>query len=47
MRTVGVNIENADYADCIYVFWDGRSHGAWHIINTMERKGKKVWTYEG
>lgn len=40
------NAEMADYADCAYVFWDGRSHGAWHMISTMERKGKKVWVYE-
>ena len=34
------NVEMADYADYVIAFWDGKSRGTKHMIDTMKRKGK-------
>lgn len=43
------NAEMADYADAAICFWDGKSKGTKHMIDTMRRLGKGcgVFDYEG
>jgi hypothetical protein len=36
------NAEMAKYADMLLVFWDGKSKGTKHMIETMQKLGKKV-----
>lgn len=42
------NIQMADYADALIAFWDGKSTGTKHMIDTAKKKGLKVavWKYE-
>lgn len=39
------NIEMADYADCAICFWDGKSKGTKHMIDTARRKGLPYWVF--
>lgn len=34
------NVQMADYADMLIAFWDGKSRGTEHMIQTMKRKEK-------
>jgi len=36
------NIEMADYADALIAFWDGKSKGTRHMIDTAREKGLNV-----
>lgn len=36
------NIEMANFADGLLLFWDGRSKGSGHMLNAMNRLGKPV-----
>ena len=36
------NQQMADFSDGLLAFWDGKSRGTAHMIQTMERMGKKV-----
>lgn len=36
------NSEMAHYADELLAFWDGKSRGTKHMIDTMKRLGKEV-----
>lgn len=36
------NEQMALYADCVIVFWDGKSKGAEHMIKTAKAKGRAV-----
>lgn len=36
------NIEMADYAEALICFWDGKSKGSKHMIDTAKEKGLKV-----
>lgn len=36
------NVEMADYADELVAFWDGKSTGTKHMINTMTLKNKPL-----
>lgn len=37
------NQEMADFSDGLVAFWDGRSSGTKHMIQTMRDMGKDVW----
>lgn len=37
------NREMADYADALVAFWDGKSVGTKHMIDTMMKMEKPVW----
>lgn len=36
------NQEMADFSDGLVAFWDGKSHGTKHMIDTMAKQGKWV-----
>ena len=36
------NTDMAVYADALIAYWDGESKGTYHMIQEMERLGKKV-----
>lgn len=36
------NQEMADFSDGLVAFWDGKSHGTKHMIETMTKQGKWV-----
>jgi hypothetical protein len=38
------NREMADYADALIAVWDGKSRGTLHMIETMRKAGKPVYT---
>ena len=38
------NTEMADYADILVAFWDGKSLGTKHMIDTATKKGLIVYT---
>jgi hypothetical protein len=42
------NTEMAEYSDSLIAFWDGKSKGTMHMINTAKKKGiqVKVVNYE-
>lgn len=40
------NNEMAEYADILIAVWDGVSHGTAHMIKTMRKLGKPVFTYK-
>lgn len=37
------NAEMAQFADGVLAFWDGKSRGTRHMIETMDRLNKRVW----
>lgn len=41
------NEEMAVYADALIAVWDGHSQGTKHMIDTMKRLGKPVFSSEG
>ena len=43
------NSRMADNGDGLLAFWDGKSHGTRHMIETMQKQGKPVWVlnYQG
>lgn len=40
------NQEMADFSDGLVAFWDGKSRGTKHMIETMEDQGKPVYIVE-
>lgn len=36
----------AAIGDILLAFWDGKSKGTKHMIDSMQRKNKKVWIFE-
>lgn len=36
------NIQIIDYADVVFAFWDGTSHGTKFVIDNCRKRGKKV-----
>lgn len=36
------NLQIIDYADCVIAFWDGSSRGTKFVIDTCNKKGKKI-----
>lgn len=36
------NLQIIDYADCVIAFWDGISRGTKHVIDSCEKRNKKV-----
>lgn len=36
------NIQIIDYADVVFAFWDGTSHGTKFVIDNCHKRGKKV-----
>lgn len=39
------NTQMAEFADALIAFWDGESRGTQHMINEMNKRGKKVYVY--
>ena len=39
------NTEMAEHADALIAFWDGKSKGTAHMIQTMAKKKKPYWVY--
>ena len=35
----------AEHADALIAFWDGKSKGTAHMIQTMAKKKKPYWVY--
>ena len=36
------NLQIIDYADLVIAFWDGKSKGTLHVINTCKNTGKEI-----
>lgn len=39
------NVEMSKYADGAICFWDGKSHGTKHMIDTMKKANKPYWVF--
>jgi hypothetical protein len=39
------NLQIIDYADVVFAFWDGVSHGTKYVIDNCKRVGKPVRTF--
>ena len=37
------NVDMAISADCVLAYWDGKSKGTKHMIDIVEKKGKKLY----
>jgi hypothetical protein len=37
------NTDMANFSDVLLAFWDGKSRGTEHMINTMKKLNKPVW----
>ena len=40
------NAEMGEYADALIAFWNGKSKGTAHMIQTMKRNGKPYWVFD-
>ncbi len=40
------NDEIIDYADVVFAFWDGESHGTRYVIEKCREKGKRVRVFK-
>jgi len=40
------NVDMANYADCLILFWDGKSKGSKHMLDIMKSKNKPYFHYD-
>lgn len=40
------NLQIIDYADCVFAFWDGNSHGTQFVIERCRKQGKPLYIFK-
>ncbi len=40
------NLKIIDYADCVFAFWNGTSHGTRYVIEHCRKQGKPLYIFK-